>query len=111
MPYSLRELSFSSFLKFFILFTIIVSICCFIGIASRPLSFLAFFWPANSVLLGLLVRYPQTRKLGTFLGAYTGYVIADLIQGTPFLLTIILTTSNIFMLLPLSAVSMFKSTH
>ena len=94
MPYSLRELSFSSFLKFFILFTIIVSICCFIGIASRPLSFLAFFWPANSVLLGLLVRYPQTRKLGTFLGAYTGYVIADLIQGTPFLLTIILTTSN-----------------
>ncbi len=52
------------------------------------------FWPANSVLLGLLVRYPQTRKLGTFLGAYTGYVIADLIQGTPFLLTIILTTSN-----------------
>ena len=94
MPYSLRELSFSSFLKFFILFTIIISICCFIGIASRPLSFLAFFWPANSVLLGLLVRYPQTRKLGTFLGAYTGYVIADLIQGTPFLLTIILTTSN-----------------
>lgn len=94
MPYSLRELSLSSFLKFFLLFTVIISICCFIGIASRPLSFLAFFWPANSVLLGLLVRYPQTRKLGTFLGAYTGYVIADLIQGTPFLLTIILTTSN-----------------
>ena len=111
MPYSLRELSFSSFLKFFLLFTVIISICCFIGIASRPLSFLAFFWPANSVLLGLLVRYPQTRKLGTFLGAYTGYVIADLIQGTPFLLTIILTTSNFLYVVTSLTLYLFLNQH
>lgn len=111
MPYSLREFSFSSSLKFFILFTIIISICCFIGIASRPLSFLAFFWPANSVLLGLLVRYPQTRKLGTFLGAYTGYVIADLLQGTPFLLTLILTTSNFLYVVTSLVLYLYLSQH
>ncbi|HCD61111.1 MAG TPA: sensor domain-containing diguanylate cyclase, partial [Acinetobacter nosocomialis] len=94
MPYSLREFSFSSSLKFFFLFTLIISICCFIGIASRPLSFLAFFWPANSVFLGLLIRFPQTRQVGSFAGAFIGYMIADLVKGTPLFLTLILTASN-----------------
>ncbi len=94
MPYSLREFSFSTSLKFFLLFTIIITLCCFIGIASRPLSFLAFFWPANSVFLGLLLRFPQTRQIGSFAGAFTGYMIADLVNGTPLFLTLILTISN-----------------
>ena len=70
--------------EIFLLFTIIITLCCFIGIASRPLSFLAFFWPANSVFLGLLLRFPQTRQIGSFAGAFTGYMIADLVNGTPF---------------------------
>ena len=94
MPYTFRISSPFSSLSFFLLFTTIVAVCCFLGIASRPLSFLAFFWPANSVLLGLLVRFPKTRNVWSLLGAYTGYVIADVSQGTPLALTLVLTTAN-----------------
>lgn len=111
MPYSLREFSFSSSLKFFLLFTLIISICCFIGIASRPLSFLAFFWPANSVLLGLLIRFPQTRQIGSFAGAFTGYMIADLVNGTPLFLTLILTASNFVYVVMTLALAMLFSRH
>ena len=111
MPYSLREFSFPTSLKFFLLFGFIITVCCFIGIASRPLSFLAFFWPANSVLLGLLIRFPSTRRLSTFLGAYSGYVIADLLQGTPFVLTLVLTTSNFIYVVTTFALYMFFNQH
>lgn len=107
MPYSLREFSFFSSLKIFLLFSFIIAVCCFIGIASRPLSFLAFFWPANSVLLGLLIRFPSTRRLSSFLGAYSGYVVADLLQGTPFALTLVLTTSNFLYVVTTFALYMF----
>jgi len=111
MPYSLREFPFLSSLKFFLLFGFIITVCCFIGIASRPLSFLAFFWPANSVLLGLFIRFPSTRRLSTFLGAYTGYVIADLFQGTPFALTLVLTTSNFLYVVTTLAFYIFFNQH
>ena len=97
---------FSPF-KIFLLFSFIIATCCFIGIASRPLSFLAFFWPANSVLLGLLIRFPITRRPSAFLGAYIGYVIADLFQGTPFALTLVLTTSNFLYVVTTFALYMF----
>jgi hypothetical protein len=41
-------------------------------------SALAFFWPANSVLLGLLIRFPITRRPSAFLGAYIGFAIMKL---------------------------------
>lgn len=111
MPYSLREFSFSTSLKFFLLFTIIITLCCFIGIASRPLSFLAFFWPANSVFLGLLLRFPQTRQIGSFAGAFTGYMIADLVNGTPLFLTLILTISNYLYVVTTLALAILFNRH
>ncbi|MGQ1301260.1 GGDEF domain-containing protein [Acinetobacter baumannii] len=111
MPYSLREFSFSTSLKFFLLFTIIITLCCVIGIASRPLSFLAFFWPANSVFLGLLLRFPQTRQIGSFAGAFTGYMIADLVNGTPLFLTLILTISNYLYVVTTLALAILFNRH
>lgn len=41
---------------------LLVFTLCLLGIVSRPGSFLALFWPANAVLLAVLVRRPQWRR-------------------------------------------------
>lgn len=35
-----------------------IFLACLVGILSRPLGFMAAFWPANAVMLGLLLRRP-----------------------------------------------------
>lgn len=82
MPYSLREFSFSTSLKFF---SYLPSLLRYVALLELHLVLLVFllFWPANSVFLGLLLRFPQTRQIGSFAGAFTGYMIADLVNGTP----------------------------
>lgn len=59
---------------------------CLLGIYSRPLGFMAAFWPANAILLGLLLRHPElARRPGSWLCALLAYVAADLLTGsTPF---------------------------
>lgn len=99
MPMHFEKRKPLSAFQLFIIFAFVISFCCFLGIASRPLSFLAFFWPANSVLLGLLVRFPETRKFSSFLGAFAGYLFADFIGGTTLPLTLSLTTANLIYVL------------
>jgi len=53
-----------------------------LGIVTRPLGFMAAFWPANALLLGLLVHYPRLAASGTWAAATVGYVAADLVTGT-----------------------------
>lgn len=66
------------------------------GIFTRPLSYSAFFWPANAMLLGILIRYPFFRNLASVVGAALAYICADLITGNTFLLTLSLTFVNFF---------------
>jgi integral membrane sensor domain MASE1 len=73
-----------SLLQLFFVFAAVIFFCCLIGIATRHLTFLASFWPANSVLLGLLIRFPQTRHPISLIGAIVGYLLADTLQDTPF---------------------------
>lgn len=78
----------------FITIFIVIFVAACIGIFTRPLSYSAFFWPANGILLGILIRYPSFRNVGTFIGATLGYLAADLMTGNTFLLTVVLTVIN-----------------
>ncbi|MCH7336193.1 diguanylate cyclase [Acinetobacter sp. NIPH 2699] len=88
-----------SLFQLFLIFTGVIFLCCLLGIATRQLNFLASFWPANSVLLGLLIRFPQTRHPISFIGAIVGYLLADTLQDTPFLLNVCLTSANLLYVL------------
>ncbi len=39
---------------------LVVFLACIFGILTRPTGFLAAVWPANAILLGLLVRVPKS---------------------------------------------------
>jgi len=65
------------------------------GILTRPVGFLAAFWPANAVLLGLMVRYPQLATPSGWLAATAGYLAADLVTGGGLLVTVWLTAGNL----------------
>lgn len=66
-----------------------------LGILTRPLGFMAAFWPANALLLGLLVRYPRLAASGTWAAAAMGYVAADLVTGTSPGVTLWLAAANL----------------
>ncbi len=65
------------------------------GILTRPLGFLATFWPANALLLGLFVRRPRLATPLGWLAALAGYLAADLMTGGNLLLTAWLTAANL----------------
>ncbi|MDN5512906.1 MAG: response regulator, partial [Acinetobacter sp.] len=73
----------------------VVLICCLCGILSRPVTFLAYLWPANAVLLGLFLRFKHLKTLGGWLGAFSGYMLADLLTGNFLLLTFVLSLANL----------------
>ena len=72
-------------------------IACLAGIVSRPLDFTASFWPANAVLLGLLLRHPRHAHFWmTWVAAWLTYVSADLLTGSSMFVALSLNTANIF---------------
>ncbi|MDG1582394.1 sensor domain-containing diguanylate cyclase [Pseudomonas sp. GOM6] len=86
--------AWSSDLKIAGLVCLLVLTACLLGIATRPLGHLATIWPANALLLGLLVRYPQLARPAGWLGGIAAYVIADSITGGAPLQTLMLTLAN-----------------
>ena len=57
---------------------------CLLGIASRPAGYSAAIWPANAVLLGLLLRNPSWARSPTaWICALAGYLTADMLTGAP----------------------------
>jgi PAS domain S-box-containing protein len=88
---------------------------CALGIMSRPVGFLAMIWPANAVLLGLLIRLPDANRLPVWMSAIAAYMAADLIAGTDFSKSVLLNAANlsgvitgylVYRLLPKNALSM-----
>ncbi|WP_174560753.1 GGDEF domain-containing protein [Acinetobacter bouvetii] len=92
---SSRSISAQQQLHAFFITASIIFICCLCGILTRPVTYLAYLWPANAVLLGLFLRYNHLKVSGGWLGAFTGYMLADLVTGNHFQLTFILTLSNL----------------
>ncbi|MDD3444618.1 MAG: diguanylate cyclase [Zavarzinia sp.] len=68
-----------------------------LGILTRPLGFLAAFWPANALLLGMMVRFPALNTRWGWLGALAGYLAADWLTGGAFFATLWLTATNMAM--------------
>lgn len=66
-----------------------------VGIYSRPLGFLAAIWPANAVLLGLLVMRPSLAGPAGWLAAIAGYLLAGQLAGDTLAKNLWLTTANI----------------
>ncbi len=59
---------------------------CLLGIASRPAGYSAAVWPANAVLLGLLLRNGSwALSPATWLCALGAYLGADVLTGAPWL--------------------------
>lgn len=79
----------------FIIVGMITLIGAFIGIFGRPLAFLSIFWIANAVALGLFLRFPQLNQLGGWLGAFVAYMVADLVTGGEWLVTLCLSIANL----------------
>jgi diguanylate cyclase (GGDEF)-like protein len=65
------------------------------GILTRPVGYLSALWPANAVLLGMMVRHPRWTRWPGWLGALAGYLAADLLTGGGLLQTLWLTAGNL----------------
>lgn len=91
----------------FVIFAFSIFIVALIGIFTRPLAYSAFFWPANPVFLGLLLRFPKLRTSSALLGAFSGYMLADLITGNGLALTFILTITNFVAVLSTLSILLF----
>ena len=69
---------------------------CLLGIASRPAGYSAAVWPANALLLGLLLRNPAwVRSPATWLCALTGFLAADMLTGAPWLRALGMNGANL----------------
>lgn len=88
-----QQLSQEIYTYFVIVFVVLV--CCFIGLATRPLDYLALLWPANAALLAIFLRFPQLNHMSGWLGAFSAFMFADLIMGNHFLQSLFLTFSNL----------------
>lgn len=73
----------------------IVFVAALFGIFTRRLGTLAAFWPANALLLGIMVRQPRLATVGGWVAAFAAYVAADLATGGGLLLTLWLTSANL----------------
>lgn len=65
-----------------------------LGILLRPVGNLSAFWPANAVLLGLLVRFPRLARLGGWIAAALAFVMADVATGSDWTKATLLTVCN-----------------
>lgn len=71
----------------------LVFLSSWFGIVTRPDNNLAAFWPANALLLGLLVRSPRFASPAGWIAAVLGYVAADLFTGSSAPIKIFLLTA------------------
>lgn len=71
-----------------------VLVSAILGILLRPVGNLSAFWPANAVLLGLLVRFPRLARAGGWAAAAVAFVLADAATGSSWTKAGLLTLCN-----------------
>jgi len=72
-----------------------VFLACLLGIHTRPAGFLASFWPANAIMLGLLIRVPAAAGAAGWFCAGAAYMAADLLSGSGLLKAALLNAANL----------------
>lgn len=78
-----------------ILVASIVFAAALFGHLTRPLGFLSTFWPANALLMGVMVRNPGWAGPLGWAGAAAGYLAADFAMGGGIGITLWLTAGNL----------------
>ncbi len=73
---------------------IVVPCALLAALMTRLLGPLSLFWPANAVLLGMLLRHPEKATPAGWLGAYAGFLGADFLAGTSLPMNLWLNTAN-----------------
>lgn len=73
----------------------VIFAACLVGIYTRPLGFLANVWPANAIMLGLLLRRPGMATIPGWLAAGIAYMAADLLTGAPLFKALLLNGANV----------------
>lgn len=68
---------------------------CIAGILSRPTGFLSSFWPANALMLGMLLRQPRLAHWKTWAVALAAFVLADLLTGSALFTALWLSCANL----------------
>lgn len=103
------HISLKQHARSFLIVGIVIALCALAGILGRPLAFLAIFWPANAILVGLFLRFTSLNNIGGWLGAFFAFMFADLITGNHFILTLMLTFANLLhALVTLTLIRLFK---
>ncbi|MHA7599081.1 GGDEF domain-containing protein [Alicycliphilus sp. T452] len=73
-----------------------IFLACLVGIHSRPIGYLSAFWPANAIMLGLLLRHPRwAAAAGTWACALLAFIGADLATGASWQKAIGLNAGNV----------------
>lgn len=65
------------------------------GHLTRPAGFIASFWLANALLIGLLIRDPRLARPAGWFAIAAGFLAADVSMGGDLLLTFWLTAANL----------------
>lgn len=73
----------------------VVFVSALLGIALRSSSLLAAASPANAILLGLMVRFPNAATPAGWVAAALAYVLADLLTGNSLVNTLLLTVASL----------------
>lgn len=71
-----------------------VFVAALLGILGRPLGFFSAIWPANALLLGVLLHKPGWLRPGSILAVSAGYIAADLLTGSRLDVAILLSMAN-----------------
>lgn len=82
-------------ISIFIFFALVIFFVSILGIYTRLASDLAAFWPANALLLGIFVRFPQLVTPFSWLGALAGYIAADKLFDGGWMAAGLLTVANL----------------
>lgn len=73
----------------------LVFAACIFGTHTRVLFSLASIWPANALLLGVLLIRPRTNTALTWMLAALAYCVADFLSGSPPLNAMLLNGANL----------------
>jgi diguanylate cyclase (GGDEF)-like protein len=87
--------SLSDFVRHFILVASICFVVALLGSLTRPMGFLAVFWPANAVLAGMLIRHANLRAAGMVVAAAVGYFAAGIVVGDRLYDSVLMTSANL----------------
>ncbi|XZG69710.1 diguanylate cyclase [Chitinibacteraceae bacterium HSL-7] len=82
-------------LMIFALMACVIFVAAWAGILTRPLQHLATVWPANALMLGLLVRFPALARPAGWLGGVAGFLLAAWTSSDSGLVTVLLTLANL----------------